>query len=297
MVPQLTRRDVLTGTISFAGAAALAGAAAAVGRTEKSAVRWPFYAFDNGLRGVKGVEAKVKLLKDLGYAGLEYHLDPAELPKMLDALDKHGLKMFGIYAVPTLERGIPDDWGDWIKRLEGRKTRIELAIRSKKFKSSDPAGDKLGVAMVKKVSDFCGDTGPVVSIYPHTKSWTERVEDGVRMAKLTGRKNVGTNFNLVHWQWVKQTRPLEDVLTEALPHLLLVTLNGLKGPRGSRQKIRPLDESDYDLAGFLKLVRKVGYTGPVGLQCWSIKDPPAKHLKRSMAAWRRLLKQVDAGPG
>ena len=287
-----TRRDVIAGAASLAGGAALAGAAARRSKKKPSAA-WPFYAFDNGLRDVKGVEAKVKLLKDLGYAGLEYHLDPAEMPKMLEALDKHGLKMFGIYTVPTLEQGIPDNWGDWIKLLKGRSTRIEMAIRSKKFKSSDPAGDKLGAAMVKRVSDLCGDTGPVVSIYPHTRNWTERVEDGVRMAKLTGRKNVGTNFNLVHWQWVEQTRPLEEILTDALPHLLLVTLNGLKGPKGSRQKIRPLDESDYDLAGFLKLVKKVGYTGPVGLQCWSIKEPAADHLKRSMDTWRKLLEQID----
>jgi sugar phosphate isomerase/epimerase len=293
MVPDLTRRDVLTSAMSLAGAGTLAGAAAR-GVEKKPTVHWPLYAFDNGLRDVKGVEAKVKLLKDLGYAGIEYHLDPAELPKMLEALDKHGLKMFGMYTVPTLEQGIPDNWGDWIKLLKGRPTRIEMAIRSKKVKSSDPAGDKLGVAMVKKVSDFCGDTGPVVSIYPHTRNWTERVEDGVRMAKLSGRKNVGTNFNLVHWQWVKQTRPLEEILAAALPHLFLVTLNGLKGPKDSKQKIRPLDESDYDLAGFLKLVKKVGYTGPVGLQCWSIKDPAAEHLKRSIATWRTLLEQVDA---
>lgn len=292
MHTQVTRRDVLSGAMSFAGAAAMAGAAARA--KQKPVARWPFYSFDNGLRDVKGVDAKVKLLKDLGYAGLEYHLDPTELPKMLEALDKHGLKMFGIYTVPSLEQGIPDDWGEWIKKLAGRKTRIEMAIRSKKFKSSDPAGDKIGGAMVKKVSDFCGDTGPVVSIYPHTNSWTERVEDGVRMAKLAGRKNVGTNFNLVHWQWVKQTRPLAEVLTEALPHLFLVTLNGLKGPKDSRQKIRPLDESDYDLGGFLKLVRKVGYTGPVGLQCYSIKNPAADHLKRSMATWRKLLAQIGA---
>ena len=292
MVPDLTRRDVLTGTISLAGAAAMAGAAAR--REKKPTARWPFYAFDNGLRDVKGVEAKVKLLKDLGYAGLEYHFAPAELPEMLDAIDKHGLKMFGIYTVPMLEQGIPDDWGEWIKLLKGRNTRIEMAIRSKTFRSSDPAGDKLGVAMVKKMSDFCGDTGPVVSIYPHTNNWTERVEDGVRMAKLSGRKNVGTNFNLVHWQWVKQTRPLEDILTEALPHLFLVTLNGLKGPKNSKQRIHPLNESDYDLAGFLKLVKKVGYTGPVGLQCWSIKTPAADHLRRSMTTWRKLLEQIGA---
>jgi len=296
----MDRRDFL--------AAAAAGAASLVGRDAAGAeqadrvapkkARWPFYAFDNGLRGkaLATVEAKCALLKQLGYDGIEYHLNPRELPRMLEQLDKRGLKMFGIYTVPTLEAGIPADWGQWIKLLKGRAVRIEMALRSKKHRPSDPAGDGKALAMVRAVSDLCADTGPVVSIYPHAGFWTERVDDGVRLAAASGRKNVGTNFNLVHWQWVKQPRPLETVLREARRHLLLVTLNGLKGPASKRQKIRPLDDSDYDLLAFLRLVRKVGYTGPVGLQCWSVREPSAEHLKRSKRAWRALVRKLPSGP-
>jgi len=275
---------------SAAGAAAMACPSLAA---EGGKAPWPFYAFDNGLRGptTNTLEDKCKLLADLGYDGIEYHHNPAELPKMLEQLDKHGLKMYGLYTVPMVEAPLPD-WGEWIKLLKGRETRIELAIRSKKFKRSDTAADDLGVALCKTVSDACADTGPVVSIYPHTGFWTEKTEDGVRMAQKCGRKNVGTNFNLVHWQWVKGNRPIETVLKEALPHLFLVTFDGLKGDPKGRQQIRPLDDSDHDLAAFLATVKKVGYTGPVGLQCWSIKEPPPEHLKRSMDTWRKLVKPL-----
>jgi sugar phosphate isomerase/epimerase len=47
-------------------------------------------------------------------------------------------------------------------------------------------------------------------------------------------------------------------------------LDGLKASAKRRQQFRPLNDSDYDLAGFLALVKKVGYRGPVSLQCWSI---------------------------
>ena len=103
---------------------------------------------------------------------------------------------------------------------------------------------------------------------------------------LVQRANVGTAFNLVHWQWVKQTRPLETVLRETLPHLFAITLNGLKGPKGSRQHVRPLDDSDYDLHGFMRLIKKVGYAGPVGLQCYGVGEPPAVHLRRSIKVWQ-----------
>ena len=291
MLNKRSRRDFL-GASAAAGMAGLALWNGGAGADEEKAAPkapWPFYAFDNGLGGVAGPAARCKLLKDLGYDGLEYHLDPNEMPLMLEQLDKHGLKMFSLYTTPSLDDPVPAGWSNWIKLLKDRPVRIEMAVNSKTFKPSDPAGDEKGVALVKAISDMCADTGPVVSIYPHTGCWTERVDDGARLAGLAQRKNVGTNFNLVHWQWVKQPRPLETVLQEVLPHLFLVTFNGLKGPSTGRQKIRPLDDSDYDLQEFLKLVKKTGYAGPMGLQCWSVSEPPAEHLKRSMETWRKLV--------
>lgn len=264
------------------------GAAGALIARRPGAAPWPLYAFENGLGGIASFEEKARLLKDLGYDGIEVHLNPGELPRTLETLDKHGLKLHGIYTTPFIEDGPPAGWGEWTKLLKGRETRLEMGLRSKSRKPSDPAGDEAGEAILKAVSDFCADTGPVVSVYPHAGFWTERADDGVRLAKKLDRKNTGTNFNLVHWQWVKPSRPLEEALSEARPHLFLVTLNGLKGPADKRQQIRPLDDSDHDLAAFLGLVKKAGYRGPVGLQCWSVKEPPAEHLKRSMEAWKRL---------
>ena len=251
--------------------------------------RWPFYAFDNGLRTVRTLDGKCKLLKDLGYVGLEYHMNPKQLPRMLEALDKYGLQLNGVYTVPFLEQPVPKGWAECIKLMKGRATRIEMGIRSKQFKRSDPRGDPQGMELMKAVSDLCADTGPVVSVYPHTGFWTEKVSDGVRLAKQIGRKNVGTNFNLVHWHWVKQPQPLAATLKDALPHLFSVTINN--GQKRGR-KISSLEAGDYGLLEFLGVVKKVGYVGQVGLQCYSVPGPSEEHLKRSMDAWRKLLAQI-----
>ncbi len=285
-----TRKRFLAGT-----AASVAAACAARGYAggTKAKEPWSFYAFDNGLRG-KGLatpKEKCALLADLGYRGLQYHMNPKEMPAMYEQLDARGLRMFGVYAVLPLAKGPLDKrLVASIKLMKGRKTNIDLGIRSKKFKRSDSAGDAIAVDMLKRIVDLCGDTGPRVSIYPHTGFWTERVEDGARLAKKTDPAMVGTNFNLVHWQWVRQTRDVKTVLAACLPHIFSLTINGLKGPADKRQKIRPLDESDYDLAEFMTTVKEVGYTGSVGLQCYSIKAHPSDHLKRSMARWREIKK-------
>jgi len=299
MGTRFSRRDLFRSAASGAVAVTVLGKSAFAEAKDAAMPRqagkdiWPFYAFDNGLRTIPTIEGKVKLLKDLGYVGVEAHLGHDRLPEWLVALDKHGLTLNAVYSVPFLEDppdpGLPES----VKRMKGRATRIELAVRSRTFKKpSDLAGDEKGADLLKHVSDLCADTGPVVSVYPHTGFWTEKVEDGVRLARRIGRANVGTNFNLVHWQWVKQARPLEEVLQEAAPHLMSVTINN--GATKGRT-ITPLDEGDYDLVGFMRLLKKVGYTGHVGLQCWSIKEKSEEHLARSIRRWREIVKEVLAG--
>jgi len=287
----VTRRRFIQRAAIAGTSAALWFAAArrATAKQPSSKAVWPFYAFDNGLASVPKIEDKVKLLKDLGYAGVEAHLTHALLPEWLEALTKHGLALNAVYAVPFLEEPMDPKWPESIGRMKGRPTRVELAIRSKTHKPSDPAGDASALDLLRRASDLCADTGPVVSVYPHANFWTERVEDGVRLAKAVGRPNVGTNFNLVHWQWVKQTRPVAEVLKEVRPHLFSVTINN--GDRDKRT-IYPLDKGDYDLVGFMRAVKDAGYTGQVGLQCYSIKDPSEEHLARSMKRWREIRREV-----
>jgi sugar phosphate isomerase/epimerase len=87
---------------------------------------------------------------------------------------------------------------------------------------------------------------------------------------------------------VKQDKPLEQTLRDSLPYLFLVTLNGL-----DKNKIVSLDQGDYDLGAFLKLLKQVGYDGRVGLQGYGIQGPSAEHLKRSMDKWREMMKGLE----
>lgn len=142
--------------------------------------------------------------------------------------------------------------------------------------------------MLRQISDWAADSGPLVSIYPHTGLWTERVQDGVRLSLAAGRQNVGTNFNLVHWAWVKQDQPLEAVLRSALPNLLAVSINGLAG-----RTIVPLDQGNYDVAGFVGLLTQTGYRGPVGLQGFGIAGPSRSALESSMIKWREMIASLN----
>jgi hypothetical protein len=59
--------------------------------------------------------------------------------------------------------------------------------------------------------------------------------------------------------------------------------------------IQPLGAGTFDVGAFMKTLSKLGYTGPVGLQCYSIGGDARDHLIRSMAAWRKLNDPANRG--
>jgi sugar phosphate isomerase/epimerase len=80
-------------------------------------------------------------------------------------------------------------------------------------------------------------------------------------------------------------------LKQALPRLWAVSINGadtLDAQPGWNRYIQPLDKGDFDVAGFLRTLGELGYTGPVGLQCYGIGGDVREHLARSLAAWRKM---------
>ena len=64
-------------------------------RPQQNGPAYPFFAFQDGMGGVP-LQEQPKLLKELGYDGMEFEGPPKQIPEMLKALDAQGLKMFSI---------------------------------------------------------------------------------------------------------------------------------------------------------------------------------------------------------
>jgi sugar phosphate isomerase/epimerase len=76
-----------------------------------------------------------------------------------------------------------------------------------------------------------------------------------------------------------------------------VSINGadtFDNQPGWKRYIQPLDKGDFDTAAFLRTLRELGYTGPIGLQCYGITGDAREHLALSMDAWRRM--DLDSQP-
>lgn len=252
-----------------------------------------FFALDNGTgRDQKlPLEQQADLVKRAGYAGIGY-TGTQRIPELLGALDARGLQLFSIYvgsrvdgAGPAYDPGLPEA----IRQLKGRKTVVWLNIQGKA-----PDGDERAAAIVREVADLAAGSGLRVVIYPHVGFCVERVEDALRIRALAGRPNVGVTFNLAHFLAIGDEPNLDKRLTEAMPFLEMVTVNGADHEGDWRKGdwsrlIQTLDRGAFDVRGLVQKLRRLGYRGPIGLQCYQVAGDIEENLKRSMAAWRTMV--------
>jgi sugar phosphate isomerase/epimerase len=274
-------------------------AAGAFSAEPQSGWKERFFIFDNGTgRGSLPLEAQAKLMKECGYAGVGY-TGCDKIPEMLKALDENGLKMFSIYV--ALKVG-PDGTSlepqlkEAIEQLSGRDTLIWLTVQGG-TPSTDNFDDKV-VAAVRELADLADKSHLRIAFYPHLGFYVAQTEDALRLAGKIDRANVGVSLNLCHFLKLNDEKNLEALLTQAMPRLFAVSING--ADRGDTRAmgwdrlIQTLDRGDFDNVGLIKLLKRLDYRGPIGLQCYAIPGDTRENMKRSADAWARIVTAVDA---
>jgi sugar phosphate isomerase/epimerase len=253
----------------------------------------PFFAMDTGTQDAthQTPAEQVGLVMEIGFAGVgpTYH-DAAELEQWLVALDQNRLKMFALYLPLRLD-DVPASLAsvrEATAALRGRDTLIWLYITGRRGAPSDSNDEALAVQAIREISAYAKDAGLRVALYPHTGFFVQSVEDAVRMARKVDRENVGVTFNLCHWLMV-DGKDLAASLKTARPYLFCVTINGADaGGKTWKELIQPLGRGTYDVSQLLRLLRKMKYSGPFGLQHYGIGGDARENLEVSMQAWEKL---------
>lgn len=242
----------------------------------------------------RSFEEQAQMLKELGYAGVG-HIWLDKVEDRIKTLDAAGLRLFQITMVVDVGPGkTPYDtarFKEVCSVIKGRQVQFDLLLNG--MKPSDASVDPHAVAILREMSDLARDSGAQLLLYPHQGSWVERIEDSIRVADKVDRPNVGVMFNLCHWLRVDPQRDYKPLLKQAMPRLWAVSINGadeFDEKPGWDHYIQPLDKGNFDVGGFLRTLRDLGYCGPIGLQCYGIGGDTREHLARSMSAWRKLTK-------
>ena len=249
----------------------------------------PLYVFDNGTgRGEVSLEAQADLTKRTGYAGIFYS-GTKDIPELLALHKSRGLKVPGIYtginlsdAKPAIDPGLPKA----IEQLRGTAALITFTINGK-----SPNGDDIALPLLLEVTDLAAAAGLKVALYPHYGFHIARIEDALRLIQKANRPNLGLVFNLCHFLRSGDEANLQTRLREALPHTLMVSINGADhaepGGKGDWDRlIQTLDRGAFDVKSFLAKLKSMGYKGPIALQCYNIKGDREQNLIASMQAWQ-----------
>jgi sugar phosphate isomerase/epimerase len=256
---------------------------------------YPFFPFCIDWHDAKhrGFEEQAEMLKELGYDGVG-HIWLDKVEERIKTLDDKGLKLYQITMEVNVAPG-PDKPAfdprlvDVLKLVKGRNVQFCLLVSG--GKPSDASLDEQAVKVLREMSDLAADSGAQLLLYPHVNNWIERIEDSIRVAEKVDRPNVGVMFNLCHWLKADKSRDYEPLLKKAMPKLWAVSLNGadeFDSSDGWDHYIQPLDKGSFDVGKFLSTLKKLGYKGPIGLQCFGIGGDTKEHLARSMEAWKKL---------
>ncbi|MGA2035724.1 MAG: TIM barrel protein [Thermoguttaceae bacterium] len=238
---------------------------------------------------------QAQMLKELGYTGVG-HIWMDNVAERLKTLDAAGLKLYQITTTVDFTPGkaaYDPRLKDVLALVKGR--HVQFLLIASGAKPSDASIDPQAVKILREMSDLARDSGSQLLLYPHTGNWVERIEDAVRVAEKVDRPNVGAMFNLCHWLRVDKRRDYKPILQQAMPRLWAISINGADvrddGP-GWDHYIQPLDRGSFDVGALLRTLKQLGYTGPIGLQCYGIGGDAREHLARSMTAWRKLSENL-----
>ena len=257
--------------------------ASSLAAAENPARTNPFFAFDNGVGRAENwsPEKQAETLARLGYAGIGY-TGVTDLAARQAAFRAKGLKIFYLYVAVFVDRPVAYDpeLTAALPQLAGTGTVLWLTVQGR-----SPNDDR-AVALVRELADAAAKHGVKIALYPHKGFFIATAEDALRVLPRIDRSNVGLTINLCHELAAGHVERMDAIVKACAKHLLLVSINGADRTGGWPELIRPLGEGNFDVVRFLTSLDRIGYTGPIGLQCYNLKFAPEEHLAKSIATWK-----------
>lgn len=219
-----------------------------------------------------------------------------KFPRVLETFDQNRIAMVAVYVRLSIdEPEVPAFVSPLIDRLKGRGTLIWLNVTSQKYKPSDAEGDSAALPLIREIAGRAGKAGLSLSLYHHRGDWIEKVSDAYRLAYKSQCDNVGCTFNLYHWLFTDGPDNVEAKARMVLPKLNCLTINGAMKNTAQidvKEAILPLNEGDYDVAGFVQTFLRLGYRGPIGFQGYGIGGDIRTKLQNTVQAWREICKRA-----
>lgn len=225
------------------------------------------------------------------------------MPNNEAKLAELGYAPFGnlfVRIILTQEPPYPPDLEERIRKAAAATKGGGILWLAITFDKADlTASEAKAIEHVRKLAAAAKAAGWQTSIYPHTGDSIFTARQALPFVKKIADPKIGLTLNLAHELRNGQADDLLAVVDEVKDHLSAVTINGADRPVpgknfGWDRLIQPLGRGDFEVYPLLQKLQQIGYTGPIGLQCFSIPGDPAAILAESMKAWQALRARLAA---
>ena len=259
----------------------------------------PFSAFHFGLQD-RPAQEQVNLLEKLGYQGMAIGVSN----------DSNAIKELRTYPqVTQVKNGqfkidailwwtVAKDGYDraFLENMlvEAKKMRaaIWVVVDGSHLKEIDAT-----LKLLNAAADQCATHGVEMVLYPHGGAVFQDTDEALAIRTLLNRPEVKVSLHVCHELKAGKMKQLAETAKKAAPYLSLVSISGANTSAifkndGWDDTILPLDKGDLDLRPLITALKEVHYTGPIVLHTYGIKDRPEDHLARSLAWWRKGVREA-----
>lgn len=255
---------------------------------------WCIVPFD---RSKRGPEERAKMLEAVGLKKFVYDYRAEHVPQWdeeLAALRKHGIELLGWWFPGSLS---PDALKA-LELFERHNVRPQLWVSggggSLRAASLEEQASRVQqeVRRLSPILEAAAKRGLMVGLYNHG-GWFGEPDNQIEIInslKASGLKNVGIVYNQHHGHG--HIEGFEALIKRMLPHLICLNLNGMD-PGGDRvgRKILPLAAGSEDTR-LLRIIRKSGYSGPIGILNHTSEDAEARLLD-NLDGLRAVLNAIE----
>ncbi|MCZ6674080.1 MAG: TIM barrel protein [Verrucomicrobia bacterium] len=259
--------------------------------------------------GIEDMEVgdAVKMLGDLGYAGIAVEGRGEE---SLDRLDQYyqwserkgdDFEVVNAFMAHRFSQyGFSDDAHKAaIDRLEGKDGTIWVWVKDDIQDGS--ITDEKVEAFIRGIFEYAVSKEVKVILYPHYNTFYPTVEDALPLVEKINHPSFGIAVNLCHELMSDKgdTAALAHTFEIAKHRISSIIISGsqIELDRTSvvtmnKSTIKSLDNSEYDLRPFMRLIKESGFEGPIGFINFNLPTKPEDYLERSMKRWEELCREV-----
>lgn len=266
-----------------------------------------FFTFLNMMDGdsiSNTLEHKITYIQSVGYDGVGINLEDSfeEVNEILNDYDFRSSIAYMKVDMDAMHLDV--SLKDYFKALKGSKSIVTPSFFSSSGKYSEisKAGDERVKELTVAIAQHARKGNLNVAIYPQYGYYIQSHNHAYRLAREIAKINIGYCFNLSQWlatEGLEERNHLRSELLESMSKLKVVTINGAnkvisKKSNPWKDYILPLGDGSFDTFDLVDfLINKIGYAGPIGIQCEGLKGDKMQLAEDTMLVWKSYLSQMS----